>query len=100
MRAPDEIIERTVIVTAVEPHAGHDLRQSWWEVSTDDGWTYPIVLLEYAPLIGDRLTVWLRGGAVLEAFRFNNGPTIRRISAGVGWGTDAAFSSPRGEAIW
>jgi hypothetical protein len=100
MKAPDELIERIVSVTAVKPHARYDLRHSWWEVTADDGWSYPLQALECAPQIGDQLTVWLRGGVVLEAFRFNQGPIVHRIDVGTGWRPDAEGSSPRGEVPW
>jgi hypothetical protein len=92
MRAANELVERTVTVTAVEPHAGEDLRHSWWEVTADDGWKYPLQVLEYAPQVGDQLTVWLRGGVVLEAFRFHQGPLVHRIDVGTEWGVDAEGS--------
>jgi hypothetical protein len=100
MRGPDELIERTVTVRQVEPHAGYDLRHSWWEVAADDGWTYPLQVLEYAPQVGDQLTVWLRGGVVLEAFRFNQGPVVQRIGANPGSGADVTRRSPPGAGAW
>jgi hypothetical protein len=77
MPGPDEIFERTVTVTAVKPHPWQDPRHSWWEVSASDGWAYELEMLDYEPRVGDQLTVWLRGGAMLMAFRFNDGPIIR-----------------------
>jgi hypothetical protein len=99
-RAPDELVERTVTAMAVEPYVGYDLRHSWWEVTADDGWRYPLHVLEYAPQVGDQLTVWLRGGVVLEAFRFNQGPILPGNGAGLEWGVDTSLSSPPLPGPW